>query len=120
MQFSQGHTFLQAFHVIVFPSVQRQKIKYEGEQILTNSAAYPPSSLSFHALCKHMHFPLSAHNYFLNFFTYSQTGHLPSIPNKRQCTIFFFEICFFKPSVTNIPDHNDGVEWRTAIISTSW
>ncbi len=60
--------FFSVFPCYCFPKRSKAEDEIWREQILTNSSRYPPSPLSFHALCKHMHFPLSALNYFLKFF----------------------------------------------------
>lgn len=76
-QFIGDHsTFSSIFPCYCFPKLSMVEDKMEREQILT-------ISLCFQALCKHMHFPLVAPNYLLNFVAHTQTGHFSSIPDKR-------------------------------------
>lgn len=50
----------------------------------------PPFTLSFHALCKHMHFLFSTHNYFLNFFTSTLLDTSPHSQTKGSTLFSFF------------------------------
>lgn len=95
----------QRFPVIVFPRFQKQNTK--GTNFDKFNPLYPPSSLSIRALCKHMHFPLSAHNYLLNFFLQTLRPDTSPLSHTKGSTVFILKICFFKALLTNIPDHSD-------------
>lgn len=101
-------TVSSVFPCYCFPKVSKVEDKIRREQISTNST--PPLLWAF-VHCANTCISLWVLIIiFLIFFTYTQTGHLSSIPDKRWRAVFIFKICFFKPLVTNIPDHSRGVE----------
>lgn len=76
--------------------------------------------MHFHSLCKHMHFPLGVHNYFLNFLHTLRPDTSPQSQTKGSAQFSFLGFVFFKPLVTNILEQDRGWMEGRHVISPNW